>query len=221
MLSNDIVTWGLMRRLLYQHLGLVFSSVSMGWIVAMIVGVLATRPKRRNGAFPEMLVRLLSLGQAIPSLAVLGLVMALFGIGFPTAIVALVLYALVPMLRNIVSGLAEVDEWVLDAARGMGMSKSAVLWKVEFPLALPAMMAGLRTAVVVTVSTAALSSQIGGGGFGRLIFMGIAMMDTGLMFMGALPTAVIAIGLDFALGRVERSLVGRRRMEADERRICR
>ena len=82
-----------------------------------------------------MLVRLLSLGQAIPSLAVLGLVMALFGIGFPTAIVALVLYALVPMLRNIVSGLTEVDEWVLDAARGMGMSKSAVLWKVEFPLA--------------------------------------------------------------------------------------
>lgn len=204
--SHPIVTKELMLRLILQHLALVAVAVLIATAVALCVGVWATRPKRKDGTIPTLIVRVLSLGQAIPSLAVLGLIMAFLGIGHVTATVALTVYAIVPMLRNVMAGLADVDEWVLDAARGMGMPPLTILRKVELPLAMPTIMAGIRTATVVTISTAALSSQIGGGGMGRLIFMGIALMDPGLMFMGGFPTAIMAIMADFLLGRAEKRL---------------
>lgn len=219
MFSHPIVTASLMKQLLWQHVALVLTAVFLGGAAAMFVGIWSTRPKRRNKAIPSLIVRFLSLGQAIPSLAVLGLIMAFMGIGMITAIAALSLYALVPIMRNVISGFSGVDERILDAARGMGMSPMRILWRVELPLALPTIMAGIRTATVVTVSTAALSSQIGGGGLGRLIFMGISMMDTELMFMGALPTAVLAIFADLLLGRLEKRLTRWRKTEKHERSV--
>jgi osmoprotectant transport system permease protein len=94
----------------------------------------------------------------------------------------------------------------MDAAKGMGMSKRSILWRIELPLAMPLIIAGIRVAAVLTISTAALSSQIGGGGLGRLIFMGLDMMDAQMMFLGAFPTALLAIATDFTLGRVEKKL---------------
>ena len=219
MFGHPIVTRELLLTLLVQHVTLVAVATCIGIAISMIVGIWATRPERAGSAAVAVLVRLLSLGQAIPSLAVLGLMMAFLGIGMRTAIAALALYALVPMMRNVITGLSGVDPRVLDAAKGMGMSRRSVLWRIELPLAMPTIIAGVRVAAVLTISTAALSSQIGGGGLGRLIFMGLAMMDAELMFIGAFPTAMLAIATDFTLGRVEKMLTSWRKSNRYERSV--
>lgn len=219
MFGHPIVSRELLTTLLLQHIVLVATATAIGIVISMAVGIWATRPGRAGGVVPATLVRFLSLGQAIPSLAVLGLIMAFLGVGMRTAIAALAIYALVPMMRNVIAGLSGVDPKVLDAARGMGMSSAGILWRVELPLAMPTIIAGVRVAAVLTISTAALSSQIGGGGLGRLIFMGLAMMDPQLMFIGAFPTALLAISTDFALGRFEKMLTGWRRSSKYERSV--
>ncbi len=219
MFSHPIVTWKLLWMLLVQHVTIAAAATCIGVAISMTVGIWATRPKRAGSTAVAALVRLLSLGQAIPSLAVLGLIMAFLGIGMRTAIVALATYALVPMMRNVITGLSGVDPKVLDAAVGMGMSRRGILWRIELPLAMPAIIAGIRVAAVLTISTAALSSQIGGGGLGRLIFMGLAMMDAQLMFIGAFPTALLAIATDITLGRVEKILTGRHKSNRYERSV--
>ena len=219
MFSHPIVSRELLLTLLVQHVTLVAVATGIGIAFSMIVGIWATRPERAGSAAVPILVRLLSLGQAIPSLAVLGLIMAFLGIGMRTAIAALALYAIVPMMRNVIAGLSGVDSKVLDAAKGMGMSRRSILWRIELPLAMPTIIAGIRVAAVLTISTAALSSQIGGGGLGRLIFMGLAMMDAELMFLGAFPTALLAIATDFTLGRVEKMLTSWRKSNRYERSV--
>ena len=135
--------------------------------------------------------------------------MVVLGTGAPTAIFALAVGSLVPMLRNVIAGLSGVSESILDAARGNGMPPSAVLFRVELPLALPAIFAGVRTALVIAIGTAALSSQVGAGGLGSLIFTGMAMFDMPLMLAGAIPTAILAVGADRLLGLVENRLRGK------------
>jgi osmoprotectant transport system permease protein len=201
-----------------QHLRLVGTACSASLAAALILGIWGTRSSAPGLSAVRLAIRGTYLAQAVPSLAVVGLAMALLGIGEPTAIFALFLYSLVPMLRNTVEGLRGVDPAVLDAARGMGMSPTQVLTRVELPLALPVIFAGIRTAAVVTVGTAALSSQVGGGGLGGLIFTGLAMMDPPLILAGALPTALLAILSDRLLGALEHHLRGGPAPDSPQRR---
>lgn len=205
---GDLFTPEFMIQLLLQHLFLVLVSTSIALVIALSVGIWITRPSQKDKRLPGIVAQFLFLGQAVPSLAMIGLAMVLFGIGQGTAIFALVVYSLVPMLRNVIEGLKGVDPFALDSARGMGMKPWQVFLKVEFPMAVPSIFAGVRTAAVIAVGTAALSSQIGGGGFGRLIFMGIAMIDVQTMLAGAVPTAIMAILMDMILGRIEKILQG-------------
>lgn len=205
---GDLFTPTFMIQLFLQHLFLVLVSTSVALVVALSVGVWVTRPSQKNKRFPGLVAQFLFLGQAVPSLAMIGLAMVFLGIGQGTAIFALTVYSLVPMLRNVIEGLKGVDPFALDSARGMGMKPGQVFFKVEFPMAVPSIFAGVRTAAVIAVGTAALSSQIGGGGFGRLIFMGIAMVDVPTMLAGAVPTAIMAIVMDMVLGWIEKVLQG-------------
>lgn len=205
---GDLFTPEFMIQLLLQHFFLVLVSTSIALVVALSVGIWITRPSQKDKRLPGIVAQFLFLGQAVPSLAMIGLAMVFFGIGQGTAIFALVVYSLVPMLRNVIEGLKGVDPFALDSARGMGMKPWQVFLKVEFPMAVPSIFAGVRTAAVIAVGTAALSSQIGGGGFGRLIFMGIAMIDVQTMLAGAVPTAIMAILMDMVLGRIEKVLQG-------------
>jgi osmoprotectant transport system permease protein len=205
---GDLFTPEFMIQLLLQHLFLVLVSTSVALAIALSVGIWITRPSQKDKRLPGIVAQFLFMGQAVPSLAMIGLAMVLFGIGQGTAIFALVVYSLVPMLRNVIEGLKGVDPFALDSARGMGMKPWQVFLKVEFPMAVPSIFAGVRTAAVIAVGTAALSSQIGGGGFGRLIFMGIAMIDVQTMLAGAVPTAIMAILMDMILGRIEKILQG-------------
>lgn len=196
-------------QLVLEHLKLVLCSGLAAFGVAMAIGIWVTRPSQKDKWTPRLVSQVLFLGQAVPSLAIIGLVMVVLGTGAPTAIFALAVGSLVPMLRNVIAGLSGVSESVLDAARGNGMPPRTVLLKVELPLALPAIFAGVRTAVVIAIGTAALSSQVGAGGLGSLIFTGMAMFDMPLMLAGAIPTAILAVGADRLLGLVETRLRGK------------
>ncbi len=185
-----------------EHLYLTAIAVGAAVIVGIPTGILLTRTRHVSG--PVMGVA--SVIQTIPSLALLGLMIPLFGIGVGAAIVALFLYALLPILRNTFTGISGVDKAVIEAGRGMGMTDKQLLLKVQLPLAVPVIMAGVRTSTVINVGVATLVGLIGAGGLGILIFQGIAMVRSDLILAGAIPAAMLALVLDFILSKAEKKL---------------
>jgi osmoprotectant transport system substrate-binding protein/osmoprotectant transport system permease protein len=187
-----------------QHLVLVLVSTGIAAAVGLPAGIaMARRPR-----LARVLLGLAGLLQTIPSLALFGFLIPLpfiGGIGARTAIVALVLYALLPVLRNTYTGILQVDRAVVEAATGMGMTPAQRLRMVELPLALPVILAGLRIAAVVSVGTATIAAAVGAGGLGTYVFRGIATLDTGLILAGAVPAALLAMVTDALLGAVEKS----------------
>lgn len=190
-------------RLTLEHLGLVAASIFLAALLGVPLGVLLTR---RAGA-RRWVLGAASVAQTIPSLALFGfLIPAPFvgGIGSRTAIVALTLYALLPILRNTCVGIAGVDRNVIEAARAMGMTDAQILWRVEIPLSLSVILAGIRVATVIGVGVATIAAAIGAGGLGQYIFRGVSMVNHSVILAGAVPAALLAIAADTALGWVER-----------------
>jgi osmoprotectant transport system permease protein len=184
--------------LLGEHLVLVLSAILIASAIAIPAGLLLTQyPRARSWA-----LGLASIGQTIPSLALFGFLIPIpfiGGIGQHTAIIALVLYALLPILRNTVTGILGVDPIVRDSAVAMGMTHSQILRMIELPLAAPTIIAGLRIATVTTIGTATIAAAIGAGGLGVFIFRGIASVDKLQILAGAIPAALLALAADGAL----------------------
>jgi osmoprotectant transport system permease protein len=189
---------------LAEHLLMVAIALAIAAPLGIALGILLSREGARG--IRGIILYLLGLGQTIPSLAVLALAVGVLGIGMLPAIVALLLYSLLPIARNTLTGLRAVPASTIDAARGLGMTSRQILGGVELPLATPFIMAGVRTATVVAISGAALAYLIGAGGLGDFIFTGIALFKPEAMLAGAIPTAMLALGADWGLGRVERRL---------------
>jgi len=191
--------------LTWEHLQMVFVTIVVAIAVALPGGILlARRPRARRIA-----LGFASVAQTIPSLALFGFLVPLpfiGGIGPHTAIIALCLYALLPILRNTLLGITGVDPGVRESAVAMGMTERQILWQVELPLAVPSIVAGLRIATVATIGTATIAAAIGGGGLGVFIFRGISMVDTPTVLAGALPAALMAIAADEVLEWTERRL---------------
>ncbi len=190
-----------------RHLQVVGLAEGLAIVVGIPIGFMATR--RAFRFISPVLVGLANVGQTVPTLAFLGIAGAALGMGFQAAVVALFVYAMLPIIRNTFAGINSVDPAIKEAARGMGMSKWQVTFRVEFPLAVPVIVAGIRTSTVVNVGTAAVAGMIGAGGLGELIVTGIAVRVTQLILQGAAPTAALAIILDAALGGLETALVPR------------
>ena len=193
-----------------QHLYLVAISTGVAVAIGLPLGVLLTRRPAWRGP----VLGLANVCQTIPSLALFGFLIPLpliGGIGARTAIVALVVYALLPIVRNTYTGIAGVDRAVREAGRGMGMTDGQLLRMVELPLAAGVILAGIRVATVVSVGTATIAAAIGAGGLGVYIFRGVAMVDDTLIFAGALPAALLALLADGLLGAAERKLGWRAR----------
>lgn len=191
-----------------QHLLLVAISTAVAVGVGVPLGVLLTRRPKWSGP----VLGVANVLQTIPSLALFGFLIPLpflGGIGARTAIVALVLYALLPIIRNTYTGLRGIDPAVREAAVGMGMTDGEILRQVEVPLAIGVIMAGIRVAVVVGIGVATIAAAIGAGGLGVYIFRGVAMVNDTLILAGALPAALMALVADLALGRLERALTPR------------
>lgn len=185
-----------------EHIGLTFVSLLIAVIIGIPLGLLATRYDN----IASSVLGAVGIIQTIPSIALLGFMLPLLGIGALPAVVALFLYALLPIVRNTYSGINEVEASVTEAARGMGMTGGQILRKVELPLAVPVIFAGIRTATVINVGVATLCALIGAGGLGEYIFRGIALNNSIMILAGALPAALLALGFDFLLGLFERNI---------------
>jgi len=198
---QDLFDEGL--QLLGEHLVLVLTSILIAAAIAIPVGIaVASHPRTRSLA-----LGVANIGQTIPSLALFGFLIPIpfiGGIGEHTAIIALVVYALLPILRNTVTGILGVDPAVRDSAVAMGMTRGQILRMVELPMAAPTIISGLRIATVTTVGTATIAAAIGAGGLGVFIFRGIASVDKLQILAGAIPSALLALGADGALGWLER-----------------
>ncbi len=192
--------WDALMTALQQHMLLVAIPVGFAVLLAIPLGILATRNRY---------VQLLALGfanimQTVPSLALIAIMIPIgLGIGRRPAYVALFLYAILPILRNTYAGISGVDNSLIRAARGMGMTDIQVLRKVELPLAMPVIMAGLRTSTVIIIGTAVLAAYVGGGGLGQFIMTGLGLIRDDLILLGAIPSALLALVADFILGRLE------------------
>lgn len=182
------------------HVGLTFSSLFIAMVIGISLGILISR--RKSLAGPVLGVA--GVLQTIPSIALLGFMIPLLGIGATPAIVALFLYALLPIIRNTYTGITGVDPTIIEAARGMGMSHGQIMRKVQIPLAMPVMLAGIRTATVINVGVATLAAYIAAGGLGEFIFGGIALNNTNMILAGAIPAALLAILLDWLLSLLQR-----------------
>ncbi len=193
--------------LLRQHVGLVATSTVVAVLIGLPLGVLVAR----RPVWQKPILGMTNVVQTVPSLALFGLLIPVFGIGAWTAITALVLYALLPIVRNTYAGIAGVDPAVREAGRGMGMTDGELLRLVELPLAASVILAGVRVAVVVSVGVATIAAAIGAGGLGVYIFRGVATVDDTLILAGALPAALLALLADGLLGLAERRLVWRSR----------
>lgn len=197
---------GLLRdiiELTAEHLVLVLTAISVAIAIGVPAGILLTR----RSSLERWFVGFANIVQTIPSLAMFGFLIPIpliGGIGKRTAIVALTLYALLPVLRNTLAGIRGVDPAVRESAVAMGMTGRQVLRMVELPLAMRTILAGVRIATVSTIGTATIAAAIGGGGLGVFIFRGVATVDTTLILAGAVPSALIALVSDGGLGWIER-----------------
>jgi osmoprotectant transport system permease protein len=186
-----------------QHLLLVLVSTALAVAVGLPLGIALTRRPR----LARPVLGVASVVQTIPSLALFGFLIPLpfiGGIGARTAIAALVVYSLLPIVRNAYAGITSVDPAIVEAATGLGMTSRERLRLVELPLALPVVLAGVRIAAVVSVGLATIAAAIGAGGLGVLIYRGIAIVDNRLILAGALPAALLALAVDGSLGFLER-----------------
>jgi osmoprotectant transport system permease protein len=197
--------WGEILQLTAEHLLLVLNAMVLAIAMGVPLGVYLSR---KQAARPWLL-GFSSVMQTIPSLALFGFLIPIpliGGIGKRTVIVALVLYALLPILRNTLVGILGVETAICESAVAMGMTDGQLLRQVQIPLAAPTIMAGIRVATVTTIGTATIAAAIGGGGLGVFIFRGVASVDTTQILAGAVPAALIALAADWGLGWVERKL---------------
>ncbi|MGV3095361.1 MULTISPECIES: ABC transporter permease/substrate-binding protein [Staphylococcus] len=183
-----------------EHIQISFIALLIAILIAVPLGIALTKTKRLS----EVIMNIAAILQTIPSLALLGLMIPIFGIGRLPAIIALVVYALLPILRNTYTGIKEVDPSLIEAAKGIGMKPMRRLTRVELPIAMPVMMAGIRTAMVLIIGTATLAALIGAGGLGDLILLGIDRNNASLILIGAIPAALLAIMFDLILRYMEK-----------------
>ncbi|HEX9161378.1 MAG TPA: ABC transporter permease [Thermoanaerobaculia bacterium] len=197
---NDIL------RATGQHIVIVAIAVAAATVAGVPLGIWCTR----RTATARAVLRAVDVIQTIPSLALFGFLIPIpfiGGIGPRTAIVALILYSLLPIVRNTLTGIRGVDRNVREAGVAMGLTARQLLFDVELPLAMPTIVAGVRIATVIAIGVATIAAAIGGGGLGDLIFRGVAMVDTRLILAGAIPAALLAIAADVLLTFAERAIL--------------
>jgi osmoprotectant transport system permease protein len=198
-IADPGISTPLVRQTL-RHIFLTLIATFLAVIVGIPLGIYITRNRKMAG----LILGFANVIQTIPSLAILGFMIPLFGIGFKPAIAALFLYGLLPIVRNTHAGIIGIDRQLIESGISMGLKRGQLLYMLELPLATRVIMAGIRTSMVINIGTATLAAFIGAGGLGDFIITGITLNDHNLIMKGAVPAAVLALGVDFILGRLEK-----------------
>jgi osmoprotectant transport system permease protein len=197
----DVFTYGDILNESWAHFKMVGIAALVAIAIGVPLGILVTRPGFTGLSLP--VIGGAGVGQSIPSMAVIACMAPLLGFGFRSAVVALIIYGLLPILRNSYAAIKNIDPAIIEAARGMGMTRGQIARKIELPLARPVIMAGIRTSTVINVGTAALAVLVGGKGLGRIILTGVLSRQALITLEGAAPTAAMAIILDYILEAIE------------------
>lgn len=194
--------------LAWEHILMVAYGIGLALLIGVPLGVIAAKV---NWLAP-IILSLVNILQLIPSLAMLAILMLYFGFGFKTVVIGLLFYSLLPIVRNTYVGIKEVDESIVEAGIGNGMTPLQLLYKIQFPLSIPFLMAGIRLAAVIAISVATIGPYIGAGGLGKEIVSGISLQSDVKIYAGAIPATIIAILADFILGKIEQK--SKKRMAA-------
>jgi len=189
-------------KLTGEHMKITGVAVFLAILVGLPLGIYITKNKKVS----NVVLNTANVFQTLPSLALFGLIIPIMGIGFKPAIFVLFLYALLPIIKNTYIGINSIEPSIIEAGKGMGMTKTQILTMVEVPLALPIIMGGIRISTVINIGTATIAALIGAGGLGDFIFKGISMGNNNMILAGAVPTALLAMSVDFILGVVENKL---------------
>ncbi|MGB9680172.1 MAG: ABC transporter permease [Thermoanaerobacteraceae bacterium] len=189
-------------KLILQHIELTLIAVLIAIAIGVPLGILITRVRKLS----TFVIGIANVMQAIPSLALLGFLIPVLGIGSPPAITMVFLYSLLPIIKNTYTGLVNINPDILESGRGMGMTEGQLLRMVQIPMALPVIMAGIRISTVTAVGLMTIAAFIGAGGLGYMIFTGIQMVNTNMILSGAIPAAILALLMDFILGHVEKAV---------------
>lgn len=197
---SDRAEW--FGNLIGQHILLSLTAIVLAGVIGLFLGILIAEKDRFSG----IVLGIANVFYTIPSISLLGMLIPFIGIGNKTAVTALTIYGIMPMVRNTYAGIKGVNEEVIIAARGMGSTDSQIMWKIKLPLALGVIIAGVRNVVVMTISTTAIAAFIGAGGLGVAIYRGITLYNTALTFGGSLLIALLALVSDLLLGRLEKKL---------------
>lgn len=184
-----------------QHIQISYSAVLIGAVIAVPLGIFLTRHK----AVGKKILAVFSMFQTIPSMVLFGIFIPLTGIGRPTAMLVLILYSLLPILRNTYTGISEVSDDYIEAATGMGMSSMQVLMRVELPIALPVIITGIQLSCVYVISWSTVAAMIGAGGLGDLIYTGLGRYNANLILIGAIPSSLLAIASSFLIGQLAKA----------------
>ncbi|WP_251861704.1 glycine betaine ABC transporter substrate-binding protein [Clostridium sp. Marseille-Q2269] len=185
--------------LLGEHIELTLISVLVAVIIGVPLGIIITKNKK----LAKVVIGFANLTQAIPSLAILGFLIPVIGIGSPPAITMVVLYSMLPIIKNTYTGITNINPDMLEAAKGLGMTNTQTLKLIKIPLAMPIIMAGIRIASVTSVGLMTIAAFIGAGGLGYLVFSGIQTVDNNLILFGAIPAAILALIIDYITGKIE------------------
>ena len=203
-IEKRILTANFLFARVLEHIQLAAVSTVIVVVLAVTTGILLTRPGTRR--VTPVIIGLANIGQAVPSIGLLVLFALVWDFGFWPAIVALVAYSFLSILRNTMVGLQQVDRSTIEAARGMGMTKTAVLFRIELPLAVPIILAGIRTALIINVGTATLAAFVDAGGLGTVIDRGIRLGRDSVLIVGSVLTGVLALSIDWLAGVAEEIL---------------
>lgn len=194
--------WDFFLKLFLEHIYLTFIAIVIITFIGLVLGVIMTRNKQ----LAKIILTIVNLIYTIPSIALFGFFVSITGIGFKSALIALVIYGLLPIIRNTYVGITEVDPFLIESAVGMGTTNTQLLYKVQLPLALPVIFAGFRTMVIMTIALGAIASFIGAGGLGVAIWRGITTYFPEMTVAGSLLVALLAIIIDLLLGVIEKNI---------------
>ncbi len=194
--------WDFFLGLLVEHIQISLLSIVIAMVIGLTIGILISEYQKSS----KVVIGIVNFIYTIPSISLLGFLIPLSGVGDATAVIALTVYALLPMVRNTHTGLTNVSPLLLEAATGMGSTKMQTLIKVKLPLAMPVIISGIRSMAVMTIALAGIASFIGAGGLGVAIYRGITTNNKAMTLVGSLLIAVLAIAVDFLIGRAEKAV---------------